>query len=79
MESFHIESLWCYCCGLGSYKFCCEVGYMIFKNIFLFLLGVNSEAENDGKRIFIILVQSFMPFFCVSVDHETEFIFEEDI
>ena len=52
---------------------------MIFKFFFLSFLGVNSEAENDGKRIFIILVQSFMPFFCVSVDHETEFIFEEDI
>ena len=31
------------------------------------------------REFFIILVKSFMPFFCVSVDHETEFIFEEDI
>ena len=74
-----MESLRCYCCGLGSYKFCCEVGHKIFKFFSLSFLGVNSEAENYGKRIFIILVQSFMPFFCVSVDHETEFIFEEDI
>ena len=40
---------------------------------------MNSEAEIDGKSISIILVESFMPLFCVSVDHETEFIFEEDI
>ena len=52
---------------------------MIFKFFFLSFLGVNSEAENDDKRIFIILVRSFRPFFCLSVDHETEFIFEEDI
>ena len=52
---------------------------MIFKFFSLSFLGVNSEAENYGKRIFIILVQSFMPFFCVSVDRETEFIFEWDI